>query len=308
MNIIPMNRFVAKAAPFRLQGVLSLVLVWEGRRTGTRAILCHYVEANPEESQLDWVGEAPFGQGRILLSGLEDYTVDLTYQEAFALFDPLLSKLRFIEDEEVYEQVTAYWKTLERPAPLDEKARIALMYRLFDRELGPREVVHTYYQAWAVEDWGLAYLVVAQKTRDKYGNYEDFRDQMESKYEGESLLRGVVVDEQPSSNGVNVTADALIGKDQTMIAYQARFHLVREDERWVITSIRRANKRMLSPEESPFFHGPWYWRVFPGKGSERAMEQLQDQEGMHIEEGEKGSAIVYVESVQEPNGTKYGIR
>ncbi|MBM7867633.1 hypothetical protein GTO89_13390 [Heliobacterium gestii] len=164
-----MFRFTAKAAPFRLQGVISLMMVWETRRIGAQGIYVHFVVANPVESQIDWFDQVPFGQGDSLFTGLPDHSVDLAMPEALNLFDQILSDLEQA-DVEIPTEITALRKTLQPQDPLTPDQWHAMMMRLFDRPLKPREVVHAYFQARAVDDWALVYFLLPRRTRQRDGN------------------------------------------------------------------------------------------------------------------------------------------
>ncbi|MZP30817.1 hypothetical protein GTO91_13950 [Heliobacterium undosum] len=288
-----MFRFTAKAAPFRLQGVISMMMVWETRRIGAQGIYVHFVVANPVESQIDWFDQVPFGQGDSLFTGLPDLTVDLTIEEALNLFDQILRDLDQA-DVEIPTEITALRKTLQTQDPLTSDQWHALMTRLFDRPLKPREVVHAYFQARAVDDWGLVYFLLPGRVRQRDANWEEFSQRMLKKHEGESVLRGVVVEESPSVKGVHLIAESLIGRDQFLLTFRAHFYLIQEEGRWVISSIRREPSLKVPFGQDPFFQGFWYWRVFPTRNTDLILDNLRSEDGCHVEDGERGTAVVYM--------------
>ncbi|MBC9784041.1 hypothetical protein H1S01_05880 [Heliobacterium chlorum] len=293
-----MFRFHAKAAPFRLQGVISLVLIWETRRIGAQGLYVHFVVANPVESQIDWLDGAPFGQGDRLLNGLPDHDIELSYREAFYLFDFILKELERAEVE-VAPEIVSQTQLFQKPDPLNSREWNSMMIRLFDRPLKPREVVHAYFQARAVEDWSLVYLLLPQKAQERYVDGDDYGQRMKKKHQGESLLRGVVVEEIPNKKGVHLIAEVLLGEEQYLLTYRSHFYLVEEDSRWVITSIRQEPSSKVPFGQDPFFQGFWYWRVFPTRNTDLILETLRQEEGCHVEDGERGTAIVYLSHVND---------
>ncbi|MDD2421479.1 MAG: hypothetical protein PHC60_06645 [Heliobacteriaceae bacterium] len=299
MKVVPISRFFALAAPYRLQGIISVVMVWERRRQGVNGFFLHYVLANPGLSQVDWVDNLPFGKGDSLLDGLPDHTVELNYREAYQLCQGAMEAIKGL-DHDLDPAVFDYWAELEQPEPLRPDEWLALVYRLFDRPLEPREVVHAFFQAWAVEDWALAYQLLPKKTRSRYRHHQDCARRLATKHQGESLLRGIVREESFKKKTAKLTTEVLIGKDQFLWVYRAFFYLVQEDGRWLISSIRKEEPCRVTLGQEPFFQDYWYWQVFSTKNAGRIQEMLQQMDGVHLETGERGTAVAYLGRLNDP--------
>ncbi|QGG49004.1 hypothetical protein [Heliorestis convoluta] len=279
-----------------------MMMLWEHRRRGAKGIYVHYVIANPAESQVEWLDGIPFGQGDSLLQSLaEEHVIPLTYQEAYHVFEEMrlqLAKARV----ELTDEVQNHWATVDRPEAMTDTHWHSLILRLMGRTLDAKETVHAYFQGWAIDDWSLVYHLMPAQMRTKHRNHLTYARQMSKKHGGESLLRGIVVEEKKSKNSKeqqdpkkrHFIAQVLVGKDNQLLQQRMHFYVELQDEQWVIQRTRRESAKEIPPGSEPFFQGLWYWRSFAVPNAEHVLDLLRQKEGCHVDENDEGLAIVYV--------------
>ncbi|KAB2952678.1 hypothetical protein F9B85_08475 [Heliorestis acidaminivorans] len=284
-----------------------MMMLWEHRRRGVKGIYVHYVVANPAESQVEWVEGIPYGQGDTLLKSLaEDHVIDLTYQEAYYIFEEMRVQLARARVE-LTEEVQKHWSQVDRPAQLKNSQWQELTQRLVGRRLDAKETVHAYFQGWAIEDWAFVYYLMPPQVQSRHRDHLSYARLMMKKFRGESLLRGIVVDEKETkeSNKHHFVADLLVGKENQLLSQRMHFYVEEVEGNWVIQRTRREKAKEIPPGSEPFFQGRWYWRSFVVPSTDQVLDFLRTKEGCHVDENDEGLAIVYVSHMND--ATKLGV-